>query len=154
VQAVGVSLLFDPDLKNELDWLDGQTFWPEMTDQLLDPRSSLSTESDATQAGQVVNFTAGVTPGTSGDGPADTSFLLGQARFVVTSHVTRDGRDVEAFFTPGLDGAFDNMYQPLTPIFGTASVSADPEPGTFGLLASGLVALAIGRRRRRGPTLP
>ena len=63
--------------------------------------------------------------------------------------LTPDGPDVfSGLFNSGVDDIFDNLGSSVVTTLNDASVNVIPEPSTALLLASGLVAIAAGRRRR------
>ena len=166
VCCAALSLRFDDDLQDELDLVNAT----ETQLVLPGPFSPLNSgvqdtrESDANQSGLVLTF-EGMSP--TSDGPASSTFTLGQVDFLVTSHVGGDAADVDVevgFFNPGVDAIGDNASQ-LVPsgeiTFGTASVEPATAPvpllGRWGVVALVLALASLGtimvsRRFRRPVT--
>jgi len=105
-------------------------------------------ESTGANTGFVYTFEAG----TLGNGLLASfgAFQIGEIDFTVNTPV-KDGPNLASgFFNVGADGAYDNASQPVTVIWGGASIDAfAPEPGTAALLGMGLVGLVLAGRRQR-----
>jgi hypothetical protein len=55
--------------------------------------------------------------------------------------------DGGAFLIPGIDGFVTGVVEDTTATFSTASFTVAPEPGTVLFVGTGLIGLAIGRKR-------
>jgi hypothetical protein len=151
VTAIGVSIEFDNDLKDELDLLLASEY-------SLSPISPLSVgvsdtqESSGGTGGFVLTCENASLSATFTTPGSSTLCLIG---FVVTGNVQTDGKDIlVAFFGPQ-DGALDGANVAFTPTFGLgASVNNGPpvmmpEPGIATLMGLGLAGLVLAGRRNR-----
>jgi hypothetical protein len=136
--AYGVSLEFDPELGNELDFVSATEglgpFDANLTSGLTWNFLSTAQESSAAQAGRVLTFEAVTYPG--GSGPTAVSFIAGTMTVLVTGNVWTDGEDVvTGTFHTGVDGVGNNALQLVAPNFLTASVNraAPPVTRTFSI---------------------
>lgn len=147
VSSYGISLLFDTDLRDELELVSVVELTPAGFSFSSTPgRPESQRESTTGVAGNVLTFEAL----TFGSGPVEGSLVIGRLGFRVNASVTSDGPDLfVGLFNPGVDGLFDNAGHDLSAAaaFGSASVTV-PEPGSFALLAPSVLALGVSRRRR------
>lgn len=159
----GVSLNFDTDLGNELNFLDGKewagtsygTTAMAGTYAVLVPGIGPPppVESTGAVSGRVNTYESGKSP--SGAFLPTGSYTVGTAKFAVTANAATDGNDVfVGLFNVGVDDVLNNLNSVIAPsglVFGAAAVNVNviPEPGTAALLGLGLVGLVLAGRRGR-----
>jgi hypothetical protein len=160
--AHGVSINYDTDLGNELNFLAGKEWLGTSfgTTTMAGTYASLvaglgppaPVESTNAVAGRINTYESGKTP--AGAFLPTGSYAVGTARFVVNPGASTDGDDLFlGLFSVGIDDVINNLNGVIPSsglVFGTAAVNVIPEPGTATLLGLGLVGLVMaGRRARR-----
>ncbi len=146
VSSYSISLVFDPDLGNELDLLSVNELPPVEFEIDLDPGAPFSQESTGLQEGRIQSLVAA----SLGPGVAEGLYILASLEFLVTGNVSSDSIDVfPGLFASSVDGLFASDGSDLAPFVAYQGVSVNlvPEPGTGALLMLGLVLLAPFRAR-------
>ena len=139
VNAYDLGLEWDADFKDEMDWLSTNQTPPPT---FLGAAGGVVADSSLLSVGVQLNaFTAFCAFGCSGPlGPG--THTLGNVVFIATANVVNDGVDVTVGSPIEDTGGND-----ISGLFVFNGASVIPEPSTALLLACGLVALAMGRRR-------
>jgi len=148
VSSYGISLRFDSDFGDELNFVSVTELLTSPFAFNLTPGCDSTQESAGAQGGHVFTCEAatlgtGLTSGASAD--------IFEIVFAVTGNVATDGFDIQTgVFNTGFDGVFGNAGGSLSPTFGGASVNTIiPEPNTVLLLGLGLIGLAVNGRKPR-----